>query len=170
MKKYKLFSMSVISALGVSIFPILASANSSWVWISETRPYDILPFVIIGTLLIETVAVNLVSKIGNWYKTFFAVLVGNIISFVLPYIGYSNATPYADAGYTLSEIINHGPYYTVGTAFLLLTLIIELPVVYFLLKKDADNKKKLALCIVLANIVTTVLVAIVERTLCYGRW
>ena len=170
MKKYKLFSVPVISVLGTSAFTLLASANSSWVWISETRPYDILPFVIIGTLLIETVAVNLVSKVGNWYKTFFAVLVGNVISFVVPYIGYSNTTPYADAGYTLSEIINHGPYYTVGTAFLLLTLIIELPVVYFLLKKDADNKKKLALCIVLANVVTTVLVAAVERTLCYGRW
>ena len=170
MKKYKLFSVPVISVLGTSAFTLLASANSSWVWISETRPYDILPFVIIGTLLIETVAVNLVSKVGNWYKTFFAVLEGNIISFVVPYIGYSNTTPYADAGYTLSEIINHGPYYTVGTAFLLLTLIIELPVVYFLLKKDADNKKKLALCIVLANVVTTVLVAVVERTLCYGRW
>ena len=170
MKKYKLFSVPVISVLGTSAFTLLASANSSWVWISETRPYDILPFVIIGTLLIETVAVNLVSKVGNWYKTFFAVLVGNIISFVVPYIGYSNTTPYADAGYTLSEIINRGPYYTVGTAFLLLTLIIELPVVYFLLKKDADNKNKLALCIALANVVTTVLVAVVERTLCYGRW
>ena len=169
MKKYKLFSMSVISALGVSAFPMFASANSSWVWISETRPYDILPFVIIGTLLIETVAVNLVGKVDNWYKTFFAVFVGNIISFVVPYIGYSNSI-YAEVGYTLSQIIDRGPYYTVGTAFLLLTLIVELPIVYFLLKKDADNKKKLALCIVLANIVTTVLVAIVERTLCYGRW
>ena len=169
MKKYKLFSLSVISAFGVSVFPMLASANSSWVWISETRPYDILPFVIIGTLLIETVAVNLVNKVGNWYKTFFAVLVGNIISFIAPYIGYSNSL-YGQMGYTLSQIIDRGPYYTVGTAFLLLTLIVELPIVYFLLKKDADNKKKLALCIVLANIVTTVLVALVERTLCYGRW
>ena len=169
MKKYKLFSMSVISALGVSAFPMLASANSSWVWISETRPYDILPFVIIGTLLIETVAVNLMGKVGNWYKTFFAVLVGNIISFIAPYIGYSNSL-YGQMGYTLSQIIDRGPYYTVGTAFLLLTLIIELPVVYFMLKKDADSKKKLVLCIVLANVVTTVLVAIVERTLCYGRW
>ena len=169
MKKYKLFSMSVISTLGVSIFPVLASANSSWVWISETRPYDILPFVIIGTLLIETVAVNLVSKVGNWYKTFFAVFIGNIISFIAPYIGYSNSL-YGQMGYTLSQIIDRGPYYTVGAAFLLLTLIIEFPIVYFLLKKDADNKKKLAPCIVLANVVTTVLVAVVERTLCYGRW
>ena len=169
MKKYKQFSMFVISGLGALAFPVVASANSSWVWISETRPYDILPFVVIGTLLIETVSVNLVSKIGNWYKTFFAVFVGNIISFIAPYIGYSNSL-YGQMGYTLSQIIDRGPYYTVGTAFLLLTLIIELPVVYFLLKKDADNKKKLTVCIVVANIVTTALVALVERTLCYGRW
>ena len=169
MKRYKLFSLSVISLLGALVFTVSASANSSWVWISETRPYDILPVVVAGTLLIETVAVNLVSKVGNWYKTFFAVFVGNIISFIAPYIGYSNSL-YGQMGYTLSQIIDRGPYYTVGTAFLLLTLIIELPVVYFLLKKDADSKKKLAICIVVANIVTTALVAVVERTLCYGRW
>ncbi len=170
MKKYKTFSLCAIALLGTMVFSFSASANSSWVWISETRPYDILPFVIVGTLLVETIAVNIICKIDNWYKTFFAVFVGNIISFAVPYIGYSNTTPYADAGYTLSQIINHGPYYTVGTAFLLLTLLIELPVVYFLLKKDCDNKKKLALCIVTANVVTTVLVAIVERTLCQGHW
>ncbi len=169
MKKYKLFSMFVISGLGALIFPVVASANSSWVWISQTRPYDILPFVVVGTLLIETVSVNLVSKIGNWYKTFFAIFIGNIISFAVPYIGYSN-TIYAEAGYTLSQIIDRGPYYTVGTAFLLLTLMVELPIVYFLLKKDAEDKKKLAVCIVAANVVTTVLVAVVERTLCYGQW
>ena len=169
MKKYKLFSMFVISGLGALIFTVVASANSSWVWISETRPYDILPFVVIGTLLIETVAVNLVGKIDNWYKTFFAIFIGNIISFIAPYIGYSNSL-YSQIGYTLSQIISRGPYYTVGTAFLLLTLIVELPIVYLLLKKDADNKKKLALCIVLVNLVTTALVAVVERTLCYGHW
>ena len=94
---------------------------------------------------------------------------GNIISFIAPYIGYSNSL-YGQMGYTLSQIISQGPYYTVGMAFLLLTIIIELPIVYLLLKKDADNKKKLALCILVANIVTTALVAVVERTLCYGHW
>ncbi len=169
MKKYKLFSMFVISSLCALSFHMLASANSSWVWISETRPYDILPFVVIGTLLIETVAVNLVGKIDNWYKSFFAIFTGNIISFIAPYIGYSNSL-YGQMGYTLSQIISRGPYYTVGMAFLLLTIIIELPIVYLLLKKDADNKKNLALSILVANIVTTALVAVVERTLCYGHW
>ena len=169
MKHYKAISLSAVTTIIMMAFSVTVSANSSWVWISETRPYDILPFVIVGTLLIETLAVNILSKIDNWYKTFFAVFVGNIISFIAPYIGYSNSL-YSQIGYTLSQIIDRGPYYTVGTAFLLLTLIIELPVVYFLLKKEADNKKKLAVTIVLANIVTTALVAVVERTLCYGRW
>ena len=169
MKHYKAISLSAVTTIIMMVFSVTVSANSSWVWISETRPYDILPFVIVGTLLIETLAVNILSKIDNWYKTFFAVLVGNIISFIAPYIGYSNSL-YGQMGYTLSQIIDRGPYYTVGTAFLLLTLIIELPVVYFLLKKDANNKKKLALCIVVANVITTALVALVERTLCYGQW
>ena len=170
MKYQKTMSVSAVIALMLTAFSITASANSSWVWISERRPYDILPFVILATLIVETLAVNIGAKIDNWHKTFFAVLVGNIISFVVPYIGYSNTTPYSDAGYTLFEIINHGPYYTVGTAFLLLTLIIELPIVYFLLKKDAVSKRKLALCIVVANVVTTAFVALVERILCYGHW
>lgn len=170
MKKYRLFALCAISFLGTLTLPVIASANSSWVWISETRPYDILPFVVIGTLLIETVSVNLICKIDNWYKTFFAVFTGNIISFAVPYIGYSNATPYADAGYTLSEIISRGPYYTVGAAFLILTVIVELPVVYFWLRKGCDNKKKLAFCVVVANIITTAMVAAVERILCQGHW
>ena len=170
MKYQRTISVSALTMLLLTVFSLTASANSSWVWISETRPYDILPFVIIATLLTETLAINIGARVDNWYKTFFAVLAGNIISFVVPYIGYSNTTPYADAGYTLSEIINRGPYYTVGTAFLLLTLIIELPIVYFWLKKDTCSKKRLAICIVAANVVTTALVALVERILCYGRW
>ena len=169
MKHYKAISLSAVTTIIMMAFFITASANSSWVWISETRPYDILPFVIVGTLLIETLAVNILSKIDNWYKTFFAVLVGNIISFIAPYIGYSNSL-YSQIGYTLSQIIDRGPYYTVGVAFLILTIVIELPIVYFMLKKSVESKKKLAVTIVLVNIVTTALVALIERLLCYGHW
>lgn len=169
MKHYKAISLSAVTTIMMMAFSVTVSANSSWVWISETRPYDILPFVIVGTLLIETLAVNILSKIDNWYKTFFAVLVGNIISFIAPYIGYSNSL-YGQMGYTLSQIIDRGPYYSIGTAFLILTVAIELPVVYFMLKKSSESKKKLAVTIVFVNIVTTALVAVVERTLCYGHW
>ena len=127
-----------------------------------------LPFVAIATLAIETAALNLILKIGNWHKVFSGVLIGNLISFAVPYIGYSNTTPYYDM--PLSYILERGPFYTVGAAFLFLTVAVELPFIYFWLKKDAKNKKLLVLVTVVANVVTTAMVAVAERVLCEGRW
>lgn len=66
--------------------PTFAYANSSWRWISDTRPYDVLPFVIIITLAAETISIIKFSHIGNKVKTFLIVLIGNILSFAAPYI------------------------------------------------------------------------------------
>lgn len=90
MKKYKFFCCSVLTVLLSLMFTLVASANSSWVWITETRPYDVLPFVIIITLIVETLAIDSIARIGKWTKTFFAVLVGNILSFLAPYMIYAN--------------------------------------------------------------------------------
>ena len=168
MKIYKNLSAAGVTAILISAFPLFTFANSSWVWISETRPYDVLPFVAIATLAIETAALNLVLKIGNWHKVFSGVLIGNLISFAVPYIGYSNTPPYYDM--PLSYILERGPFYTVGAAFLFLTVAVELPFMYFWLKKDAKNKKLLVLVTVVANVVTTAMVAVAERVLCEGRW
>ncbi|MBQ8028129.1 MAG: hypothetical protein IJ262_01835 [Clostridia bacterium] len=171
MKKFNTLS-AVLSALILSFaFSVSASANSSWVWITQTRPYDVLPFVIVGTLVAETLLIDRAGKIEKAFKTFFFVLVGNILSFITPYIIYDNfSEPYSSAGYSLSEILARGPYYTVGTAFLFLTLIIEMPFVYFFLRKDSENRKKLMAAIAAANILTTLLTALTERILCQGRW
>ena len=168
MNRYKLITNTVTTSMLIFIFSLTAFANSSWVWISETRPYDVLPFVAIATLIIETAALNGFLKIGNWHKVFSGVLIGNLISFAVPYIGYSNTTPYYDM--PLSYILERGPFYTVGAAFLFLTVAVELPFIYFWLKKDVKNKKLLVLTTVMANIVTTVMVAVAERVLCEGRW
>lgn len=171
MKKYKFFCCSVSTVLLSLMFTFMASANSSWVWITETRPYDVLPFVIIITLIVETLAIDSIARIGKWTKTFFAVLVGNILSFLAPYMIYANfSEPYSGAGYGLKYILNRGPYYTVGGAFLVLTIIIELPFIYWFLKKDTESKKKLTAVIIAVNVVTTIFVAITERLLCQGRW
>lgn len=169
MKNYKSVSTAFITAVLLFGFTITAFANSSWVWISEARPYDVLPFVIVGTLLIETAAANLLLKVGNWHKVFVGTVIGNLMSFAVPYIGYSNTTPYAGY-YTLAEILNRGPFYTVGGAFLLTTILVELPFMCFWLKKDVTDKKKLILVTVLANVVTTTAVAIVERIFCQGHY
>lgn len=168
MNKYKTFSKVTVALILLSGFSFSAFANSSWVWISETRPYDVLPFVAVATLIIETLAINLFLKIGNWHKVFFGVLIGNLISFAVPYIGYSNTVPYYDM--PLSFILERGPFYTVGAAFLFLTVAVELPFIYFWLKKNVKNKKLLVLVTVVANVVTTAMVALVERLLCHGQW
>lgn len=169
MNRYKTISSTVITTMLIFIFSLTAFANSSWVWISETRPYDVLPFVAAATLLIETAALNLILKIGNWHKVFTGILIGNLISFAVPYIGYSNTTPYADY-LSLIEILNRGPFYTVGAAFLIITVAVELPFMYLWLKKDVQNKKLLVLVTIVANVVTTAMVALVERVLCEGHW
>lgn len=169
MKIYRTITNIAITNLLIGCFTLTAFANSSWVWISETRPYDVLPFVIVGTLLIETAAINLLLKVGNWNKVFTGVLIGNLISFAVPYIGYSNTTPYAGY-YTLGEILNRGPYYTVGGAFLIITVLVELPFMYFWLKKVVTDKKKLIAVTVIANVVTTFAVAAVERIFCEGYY
>lgn len=168
MNRYKLITNTTITALLVFAFSLTAFANSSWAWISETRPYDVLPFVAIATLIIETAALNGFLKIGNWHRVFTGVLIGNLISFAVPYIGYSNTPPYYDM--PLSYILERGPFYTVGAAFLFLTVAVELPFMYFWLKKDVKNKKLLVLVTVVANVVTTAMVALVERLLCEGYY
>lgn len=169
MNRYKLITNTVTTSMLIFIFSLTAFANSSWVWISETRPYDVLPFVAIATLIIETAALNGFLKIGNWHRVFTGVLIGNLISFAVPYIGYSNTTPYAGY-YTLTQILQRGPFYTVGAAFLFLTVAVELPFIYFWLKKSVKNKKLLVLVTVVANVVTTAMVALVERLLCEGYY
>ena len=168
MNRYKAITNTTITALLVFAFSFTAFANSSWAWISETRPYDVLPFVAIATLAIETAALNLTLKIGNWHKVFSGVLIGNLISFAVPYIGYSNTPPYYDM--PLSYILERGPFYTVGAAFLFLTVAVELPFMYFWLKKSVKNKKLLVLVTVVANVVTTAMVALAERLLCEGYY
>ena len=54
--------------------------------------------------------------------------------------------------------------------FVILTLVLEIPIVYNLLKKHVDSKKKLLWSIVGSNIVTTAMVAVIERMVTDGYW
>ena len=71
---------------------------------------------------------------------------------------------------TLDFYANKFPLYIVGIIFLFLTLAIEIPIVYNLLKKDVSNKKRLFFSIVAVNGATTLVVAVVERIFCRGSW
>ena len=81
-----MFSSLIIVLLILQIFNVVVFANSSWVWISEMRPYDILPWVAICTLGIETISLVFIAKIKKGFKVFSFVAIANIISFATPYL------------------------------------------------------------------------------------
>ena len=148
------------------LIPTIVYANSSWRWISEKRPYDVLPFVIVFTLIIETLSVIFIAGVKqNKQKAFIIILIGNLLSFATPYI--SAAT---DEIYTFSQMLEHLPFYTVSFWYLAITLIIEIPIVYNGLKNNAKSKKLLLLTIIFSNILTTLMTYGAERLFCYGEW
>ena len=52
----------------------------------------------------------------------------------------------------------------------MLTIIIEMPIVYNALKKQVQDRKVLKVVIIVSNIITTAVVAIVERLITEGYW
>jgi hypothetical protein len=160
-----------IAVLLFTIFLITsrAQANSSWQWLT-TSPLPIFPLAVIGTLLIETVAISKFAAIGRTGKVLFTVALANLFSFLTPYLFRAYQMIPTQGRFSVVASFERGPFFIVAAGYLILTLVIEAPVVYFSLFRDSADKKKLALTIIGSNILTTVLVAAAERLICVGRW
>lgn len=156
-------------AILVSLLPVTASANSSWMWLSEARPYDVLPFVAVLTIAIEAAAIWYVLGKQHLLKTAIVVVIANLLSFAAPYWFIYDETLHMPLK-PFPELMEYGHYYTVGAIFLLMTLLVELPVVFFTLRKHAGRKGRFFLSVVGANVVTTLITAAAERIFCYGQW
>lgn len=152
--------------LGAVLIGMPVSANSSWVWISQTRPYDVLPWVALVTIIIETICLKRVLREERWKKVFAVTLVANLLSFAAPYVLYSFDPVFVWSGRDWSGV----HLYTVGAVYLLITIAVEMPVVYGCLKKTAQNRKYLMGIIVGSNVATTIITAVAERILCWGKW
>ncbi len=149
--------------------PAAAYANSSWHWVTVS-PMTVFPLAVILTLLIETYSVTKFGKVDNHKRALIVIGFANLLSFLAPYLERANRFTAVTGGFSLSAAFNKGPYYIVFSGSLLLTVIVELPVVFFLLRKNTMNRRNLILSIILSNIVTTSLVAVMERLICIGRW
>jgi hypothetical protein len=167
--KEKAATTFLFTILFVLMFATVSNANSSWHWVTVS-PLKVLPFAVFFTLLIETAAVVFVGKTVDIKKTFIVVTLANIFSFLAP--GFFRAYRFipTSGAFSLYAAFNKGPYYIILTGYLVLTLLVELPVVYFSLRKEARNKWSFIISIITSNIITTVLVAICERQICIGRW
>lgn len=151
------------------LMQVNAFANSSWHWVT-TSPLTIFPVAVVLTLLIESFAVIKLAGIESKSKVFLVVCLANLLSFAAPYVFRAIRFRRVLGEISISAAFNKGPYFMVMTGYLLLTLIVELPVVYLLLQKHARNKIHLAITILSANVVTTAMVAVLERLICVGQW
>ena len=156
-------------AMLLCLLPLTASANSSWRWISETRPYDVLPFVALITIVIETAALWWILGKQKLKKIVVVVVIANLLSFAAPYWFMYDETLRMPLK-PFPELMESGHYFTVGTIFLLMTLLVELPVVFLTLRKHTEKKGRFLLTAVSANVVTTFITAAAERIFCYGQW
>lgn len=167
-----------IAVLFVFAFPLTASANSSWHWISSKRPLDLLPIVVIVTLVIEVVSINYAAKVNSLKRVVPVVCLANLVSFLVPYIwlGISPNNVYSDFNtqegllYSINYTVQHSPTFTVSLFYLLITLLAETPIIYLFLRKKASNKKRLIAVIIAANVLTTVITFAVEHIFCHGEW
>jgi len=167
MRKHPVFPAVCLCLLLGLMFPIDISANSSWHWISAQRPYDLLPLVAVVTLAAETFAVDHFGRVKRFPKTVWVVILANLLSFAAPYVltYLSNVSVY-----TFAQMVEHLPIFTVGVCYLLLTLGVEGPVVYFSLRGDVREQERLLAVIGISNLATTLFVALAERCLCHGSW
>ncbi len=164
--KKRITRVIVITCFVLLIIPQAVFADSSWCWLTDTRPFDILPPVALATIVIEVLAIWLIPHTGKLMRTAVAVILANAASFLLPYALLLNDPVYPK----FDDMLNAGPNYIVGAGFVILTLVLEIPIVYNLLKKHVDSKKKLLWAIVGSNTVTTAMVAVIERMVTDGYW
>lgn len=164
MKKTKV-GLIIIALLTICI-PQTVYANSSWMWFTKTAPYQLLPFVAVLTIAIEYFIILKLLNVEKKGKLFLTVCVANLVSFLLPYV----ATYYANGGESIKSLFGEIDYYTINAGYLFLTLLIECPIVYALVADEVKNKKKSIGIIAVANVVTTVLVIIIERIVCKVAW
>ncbi len=173
---------TIITAITATIltitFPITAYANSSWCWVSQTRPYDLLPIAIIVTLLIEVLSINYIAKIRNLKIVIPVVSLANLLSFLFPYLWITidpmNVYAMFPDGEGLFGIIErsveHTPVFTISIFYLILTLLIEMPIVFLFLRNKVVKKHNLILTIIITNTITTALTFALERIFCRGAW
>lgn len=178
MKNNKTFFSVLIAILFIFMFPITASANSSWHWISSKRPLDLLPIVIIVTLIIEIVSINFRPKVKDLKRVIPVVSLANLVSFLVPYLwlGFTSDNVYSvytsEKGlfYVIDYTVSANPTFTVSLFYLLITLLFEVPIVYFFLRKKVNDKVDLIVVIIGANVLTTAIIFAVERIFCHGQW
>lgn len=165
--KYKKEVSFVAVFICCTLVSVPANANSSWHWLTKTTPVTLLPLAVVLTLAVEYIAVKKINTLHASGKLFLVICLANLASFLLP---FAMLLVPSEVGYTFEMSVNHLPIYIVGLGYLILTLVVEVPLVYRCLRRHAQQKKRLVYSIVASNVVTTIVVGTMERIVCRGQW
>jgi hypothetical protein len=125
----------------------------------------VLPFAIVFTLAVEIFAVLKFGRVKRRLRASLVVTVANLASFLLPLLFFWLI---ADIALPISPIdfISESPFYIVSSGFLLLTLVVELPIVFFTLGRETAYSSRLLLSIIISNTFTTAAIFVAEHLLC----
>lgn len=164
------------AVLLVLLIPAAASANSSWHWLGDD-PTSLLPIAVALTIAIELGIVVTYGKVPREAVMLLigatSITVANMVSYVLPYasLALEAVRVYGvDSSEALSWAVSKYPFYIIGPMSLILTLICEYPVVYFSMRRAVKDRWALSRSIIIANAITTALVALMERVIIKGSW
>lgn len=151
----------------------VAYANSSWIWLTDNRPWDILPWVAAATILIEALAIWWIPKTGHFVRVLITTSVANLASFLIPILVWYNNDKAIYGSF--QGFLDKWPYFVDFSeasflGFLGFTLLIEVPLVAFSLFFITEKRKTLVLTVIGANVVTTAMVAVIERLYADGLW
>ena len=166
--------MALILFSYITLLSSTVYANSSWRWLTSS-PKKLLPIAIVLTLMVEFIGILFLGRVKGKIKPIKVlgiVALANIVSFVFPYIvrAYLFRATAGTFAYAWEDAFEAGPFYIVLLGYLILTILLELPLVYSYLKRHTSNKKILLKSIIGVNLITTIIVAVLERTLYHGQW
>ena len=123
-------------------------------------------------------AVDHIAKAKDLKRVIPVVSLANLVSFLVPYLWegispdnvYSLYTSEYGIFYAINYTADSWPLYTVSIFYLVITLLVETPIVYFFFRKRVPDKRALFWIIIAANVLTTVITFAVERIFCHGVW
>lgn len=162
MKKRYLIANFVVVV--ISLFSLSTTTFAATLFNDTADTFDYtkyLPVMVGGSLVIEALAIMLLTDIKRIVNVSFAVLVANTASFVLPRLAlglYRHEVFYKGMfteGFLSSNWLAAGVYFVIS-------LIIELPILYFMLRVFTPKKVRLMIIAAGANIVTTAAIAFAE--------
>lgn len=162
MKKQSLIVSFAAAFFLFFAFSTTASAATFLNMDSETFSYShFLPVIIGAAVIVEALFILAVSDVKRIVNVSFAVLVANVASILVPRfaLGFIRKEGFYSGMFTLnSASVN----WLAVIAFFAVSLIIELPIVYFMLRAFTKKYSRLMFSAAAANIITFIIIIVVE--------